>query len=209
MMRTGLLWIILLIPNWVFSEPAKQKSDVSVEQRIRSLEEAVEKLDLRLGVLSEKSNLIAGRTVISYLDAVYLRTGLNLLFPRRSTFSFPTDTGLGMYVGAGKYFGRNHVLDGGLDWDFYPAVSLRYRYEWRNQQGTVNVGPVAGLKVRLAQQRPLDNYLDSREELKAVYGVVGISAGFPLGLSVLQSEVLAFFNQQLFVVASMGLHFFL
>jgi hypothetical protein len=65
------------------------------------------------------------------------------------------------------------------------------------------------LKAKLSDQKPLDKYLDPREELKSVYGVVGIGAGFPLGLSLVQSEILAFFNQQLFINASLGIHFFL
>lgn len=201
--------LLLFFCQGGWSETSNRNSGGNTEQRLKALEEAVEKLDVKLGLLSEKSNVIAGRTVISYLDAFYIRTGLNLLFPRGSTFSFPTDTGLGVHFGAGKYWGRHHVVDAGFDWDLYPALSVRYRYEWRNNQATVNLGPVIGFKARIARQRPLDNYLDSREELKPIYGVAGLSAGFPLGLSVMQTEVLAFFNHQLFIVASLGLHFFL
>jgi len=193
------------------SKPVQSKENpgANIENRIRSLEEAVEKLDVRLGLLSERSNLIAGRTLVSYLDATYLQTGVHLLFPRGSSFSYSTDTGLGIYAGLGRYFGRNHAVDVNLDWDFFPAATVQYRYEWRNQNQTINLGPIVGVKLKLANQKPLDNYLDSREDLKSIYGVVGVGAGLPVGVSIVQTQILAFFNKQLFVVASLGLNFFL
>lgn len=198
--------VILIFSGEVFS---KESRNAQIEERLRALEEAVEKLDVRLGLLNERSNIIAGRTQISYLDATYVKTGFHALFPRGSTFSFPTDTGLGVFAGVGHYFGRNHAVDVSLDWDLYPAVTLQYRYEWRNKDQTINIGPIVGVKTKLATQRPLDNYLDARENLKSIYGVAGVGAGFPVGLSLVQTEILAYFNRQLFIVGSLGLHFFL
>jgi hypothetical protein len=197
---------ILLISGMAFS---KESRNSQLEDRIRALEEAVEKLDVRLGLLNERSNVIAGRTQISYLDATYVKTGFHVLFPRGSTFNFSTDTGLGVFAGVGHYFGRNHVVDISLDWDLFPAATVQYRYEWRNTNQTINIGPIVGVKTKLATQRPLDNYLDARENLKSIYGVVGVGAGLPVGLSLVQTEILAYFNRQLFIVASLGLHFFL
>lgn len=182
--------------------------DSKLEKRVKLLEETVEKLEVQVGVLNERSNLIAGRTQISFLDAWYLRTGLLLLFPKSSTFSLRTDTGLGIFMGAGRYLGRNHVVDGGLDWDLYPSATLRYRYEWRNKNQTVNLAPILGIKTRIARQNPLDNFYDPAENLKGVYGIVGIGAGFPVGLTIVQAEVLTYLNRQFFVVASLGIHFF-
>lgn len=210
-MKTLKIVFLVLVLSAIV-KPAFSKEAISasaLENRVRNLEEAIEKLDVRLGLLSERSNLIAGRTLISYLDATYLQTGLHLIFPRGSTFSYSTDTGLGLYAGIGHYFGRNHALDINLDWDFYPAATLQYRYELRNQNQTINFGPIIGAKIKLANQRPLDNYLDSREGLKSVYGVVGVAAGLPVGLSVVQTQILALFNHQLFIIASLGLNFFL
>jgi len=202
MKKLLILLVLLQVSPWAaFAE--------TVEKRIKRLEEEVEKLDLKIGLLTERSNLLAERTQISFLNASYIKTGLTLLFPRGANFSYSTDTGLGVFVGGGHYFGRNHVLDGSFDWDLYPALTLRYRYEWRNKNETLNIGPVIGLKAKLSDQKPLDKYLDPREELKSIYGVVGIGAGFPLGLSLVQTEILAFFNQQLFINASLGIHFFL
>jgi len=183
-------------------------ADSPLEKRVRLLEENVEKLEVQVGMLTERSNLIAGRTLISFLDAWYLRTGLLLLFPKASTFKLRTDTGLGIYMGGGKYFGRNHVVDGGLDWDVFPSLTVRYRYEWRNKNQTLNLGPIVGLKTRIARQNPLDNFFDPSEQLNSVYGIAGIGAGFPVGLSIVQTEVLAYFNKQFFIVASLGLNFF-
>lgn len=201
--------VLFHLTSLVAIAETKTKTTSDLEKRIKTLEEEVEKLDVKIGILSERSNLLAERTQISFLNANYLRTGMTLIFPRGSTFSFPTDTGLGVFVGGGHYFGRSHVVDGSFDWDLYPALTLRYRYEWRNTNATLNMGPIIGVKAKLSNQKPLDKYLDSREELKAIYGVVGLGAGFPLGLSLVQTEILAFFNQQLFINASLGIHFFL
>lgn len=181
----------------------------SLDERVKKIEEDLEKLDFKVGLLEEKSQVIAGKTQIAYTNAWYFRTGLNLLFPRGSTFTYATDTGLGVFVGVGKYLERNFVFDSTFDWNLYPAISLRFRYEWKNEKQTLNLGPVLGMKLRLAKQRPLDNFIDSREELRGILLQGGLGAGFPLGLSVVQTELLAEFNRQFFVVASLGIHFFL
>lgn len=183
-------------------------ADTKLEKRVRALEESIEKLEIQIGMLNERSNLIAGRTLISFLDSWYLRTGLLLLFPKSSTFNLRTDTGLGIFMGAGKYLGRNHVVDGAVDWDIYPSATVRYRYEWRNKNQTLNLGPIIGVKTRIARQNPLDNFFDPSENLKSIYGIVGLGAGFPVGLTIVQTEVLGYFNRQFFVVASLGIHFF-
>jgi len=198
--------VILLSSGFAVS---KETGSSKLEERVRSLEEAVEKLDVQLGLLNERTQVIAGRTLISYLDATYIRTGFHVLFPRGSTFNYATDTGLGVFAGAGRYFGRNHGVDFTLDWDLYPSANLHYRYEWRNKNQTINIGPIVGAKIKISNQRPLDNYLDAKEELKSIYGIVGVGAGFPVGLSLVQTEILAVFNRQLFIVGSLGLHFFL
>jgi len=180
-----------------------------LEDRVKKLEEDFEKLDFKVGLLEEKSQLIAGRTQIAYTNAWYVRTGLNLLFPRGSTFTYPVDTGLGVFVGIGKYLERNIVFDSTLDWNVYPAIAFRFRYEWKNEKQTFNIGPLLGMKLRLADQRPLDNFINPKEELRGVFLQGGLGAGFPLGLSVVQTEILAEFNQKFFIVASLGLHFFL
>ena len=183
-------------------------TDAPLENRVRALEESVEKLELQVGILNKRSELLAERTQISFLDSWHLRTGLTLIFPKASTFNFRTDTGLGIYLGAGRYIGRNHVVDGGLEWDLYPSAILRYRYEWRNKSQTLNLGPIIGVKTRVVRKKPLDNFFDPSEDLQSTYGVLGLGAGFPVGLTIVQSEVLGYFNKHFFVVASLGIHFF-
>jgi len=197
----GVFWTVFFSLTALAADP--------LTERVKKLEEDLEKLDLKVGLLEEKSQIIASRTQISYSNAWYLRTGLNLLFPRSSTFTYSTDTGLGLFVGGGKYLNKNLVLDSSFDWNLYPALSLRVRYEWRNEKQTLNLGPVFGMKVRLAKQRPLDNFIDSKEELQGFMALGGVGAGFPLGLSIVQTEILAELNKQLVISASLGIHFFL
>lgn len=181
----------------------------STQAKIKALEEKMKNLEKKIEILSERSSLLVDKNIGTYQDRSYFRTGLNLIFPRGSTFSYSTDTGIGVYAGFGHYLKENHIVEAGLDWDLYPALNLRYRWEWQNKSNTLHLGPVVGVKFRLAHQKPLDNYLDSREDLQGAYGIFGFSAGHPLGFSMVQTEVLAFFNRQFFVVASFGLHFFI
>ncbi|MFM8270348.1 MAG: hypothetical protein ACKN9V_09195, partial [Pseudomonadota bacterium] len=191
----SLVSLFLLISTEGFG--ATENSSVSVEDRIHALEETVEKLDVQVGLLKERTKILAGRTLISYLNTTYLQTEFHLLFPRGPTFTYPTDTGLGVCVGLGHYFLRNHAAEFNLDWNLYPAANALYRYEWRNRKNTINLGPIVGLKLKLGSQKPLDKYLDPREDLKSVYGIVGLGVGLPVGFSILQTQLLAFFNQHL------------
>lgn len=202
MIKRTLFVIFLLIPGLVYAQDQTPTIPTSVEKKL-------DDLDVRLGILEEKSKLMAGRTQVSYLDAWFLRTGLDLIFPRASTFNYRTDTGLGIFVGIGKYMGRKFSVDTAFDWNLYPAVSFRIRYEWHNQRQTLNLGPLIGVKFRVADRRPLDNFMSPDEDLKGTLFKLGVGAGFPLGLSIVQSELFAEFNQQLYIVASLGLHFFL
>lgn len=178
-------------------------------EQITNLEERLTDVEKKIEVLGERENLLVARTMGIYKGSYYVRTGATVLFPRSSTFSKKTDTGLGVLVGIGKYVEEQHVAEAGINWELYPALALRYRFEWRNKSNTLNLGPILGFQVRLLDRDPLDKYLDPNEELKSVYGIIGIAAGHPIGLSILQTEVLAYFNQQFIVVGSVALHYVL
>lgn len=181
----------------------------NVDERLNRIEESIEKLDARVAILSERSQLMIQRTTLGYLNKTYFKAGLSLLFPRARTFQYTTDTGLGVFLGAGRYFGRNHVVDASLDWDLYPGASLRYRYEWRGINSNVTFGPIIGLKARLFDAKPLDKFLDANEDLQTVFGIAGIAIAVPTGLSVIHTEVTAFVNRQVVITASIGVHLFL
>lgn len=193
-------WLFLFaVPVWA----------ADMEKRLQRLETELEKLDTRVAILSERSNLMIQRTTLSFLNTTYYKAGLSLLFPRARTFNYTTDTGLGVFVGAGRYFGRNHVVDLSLDWDLYPGASFRYRYEWRGNTSNVTFSPVLGVKAKLLNAKPLDKFLDSNEELQSLFGIAGVAIAIPTGLSVIHTEIAAFLNRQVVISASLGVHLFL
>lgn len=193
-------------------EETDEDLDGEIEElgvRLKKIEDSFSDLNKKLDVLGERANMLAARTMGNYKGATYVRLGMTVLFPRASTFNLKTDTGLGVFAGVGKYFEEQHLGEAGINWDFYPALTVRYRFEWRNKSNTLNLGPILGVQLKLLNRDPLDKYLDPAEELKSIYGVIGIAAGHPIGLSLLQTELLAYFNQQFVIVGSVGLHYVL
>ena len=181
----------------------------TVNDRLDRLEKAVDQLDVKLGLLSERSNLMIQKTMIAFPKSTYLIGSLSLLLPRQRSFSYATDMGLGISVGVGHYFDKHHVVQGNLDWDLYPGFSARYRYEWRGSSSNVSFGPVVGVKTRLFAGRPMDNFLDSREDVDKFFGILGGFVSLPVGLSILHTELALFLNKQVVITATVGLQLFL
>lgn len=180
----------------------------TLASRLDELEASVEKLQAELEILKAQSRLVIQRTNVSFLDRFYFRAGLALVLPRSRTFGFRTDTGLGAYVGVGHYLGRNHVVDLGAEWDIYPSLSLRYRFELHGDSPALTWGPVLGVKVRALDARPWDNFLDRPEELKSSYAFFGAILGLPVGRSQLTIEFLYLYNQQALFFTNAGLQLF-
>lgn len=173
------------------------------------LEESVEHLEGELEILKAQNRIVIQQTTLSYRDQSYLKAGMSLLVPRARTFGFTTDTGLGAFVGAGKYFGRNNVADLALEWDFYPSIAARYRYEFHLTTPTVSVGPVIGYKMKMANIKPFDNFVEDPTAVKSSFFLLGMMVGFPIAHSMVTLEALYLFNDQAVLVANAGVHFFL
>lgn len=179
-----------------------------LKRRVEELEKAVDQLDAHLDVLKEQQKLVIRRSSLGFRDETYAKAGGSLVVPRSRTFDYRTDTGLGAYVGMGQYFGRNHVADLAFEWDIYPSLSLRYRYEFHHENPDITWGPVVGAKVRMAEIAPFDNFLDKREVLKSMYGLFGLMIGFPMSRSLVTIELLYVANYQSFLFSNIGIHFF-
>lgn len=189
---------------------AKSKSVLlTLEGRLDKFEDILERLEGEVEILKAQNRMVIQRTTLSFADQFYFKGGVSLLIPRARTFPFTVDTGLGAFVGVGKYFHRNHVFDLGLEWDLYPSASLKYRYEIHLSSPLMNLGPIIGYKLRLANLRPFDNFLEQPLETQGSFYLVGAHLGFPMSRSVVGLEALYLFNSQAILVGNVAIHFFL
>jgi len=180
-----------------------------IKQKLEAMATQVERMDAELDVMRHQHKLMIHRTNVGFLDQFYMKAGAALVLPRSRTFSFRTDTGIGAFVGAGQYFGRNHVADLSLDWDVYPSLTLRYRFEIHTESPQITWGPVIGIKVKMANIRPFDNFLDKPDEVKNRFFIFGGILAFPLGRSLFTTELLYLTNEQSIFMTNLALHFFL
>jgi len=179
-----------------------------LKTRLSTLEKSVQELDSEIEVIKAQSKMMIQRTSLGFLNQTYLKGGFSLLLPRSRTFDFNTDTGLGLFAGIGQYFGRNHVIDLSFEWDIYPSLSVRYRYEIHRESPALSFGPVVGYKVRAVDARPLDNFLARPEEVSTSFFILGGIASFHMNRSVVFLELVYLFNRQAFLTANAGVHFF-
>lgn len=178
-------------------------------KRIEAVETSIEKLEAQIEILSAQNRMVIQRTTLAFLDSTYVKGGLSLLLPRQRSFSFTTDTGLGAFGGVGHYFGRNHVAEIVLDYDVYPAMGLRYRYDFHLSSPLLTIGPMIGYRIKIADIRPFDNFVEFPSDVKGSFFMVGCLFGFPLSRSMITMEAAYLFNAQSFLVANAGVHFFL
>lgn len=188
---------------------AKTKPVEDLEPRIQKLEESLDRIDAEVEILKIQSKLVIQRMNLNYANQTYFRLGLSVLLPRSRTFGFQTDTGLGGLLGIGQYFGRNHIAELNLNWDLYPAVELRYRYEWHKLSPLISFGPIIGYRMKAAGMRPFDNFLANPDAVDARFFVIGMSMTFPLNQSVIGAEMLYLVSSQQLLVGNMIIHFFL
>ena len=172
------------------------------------LEDRMDKLEGEMEIMREQHKMMIHRTNVGFLDQFYGRVGATIIMPRSRTFPFRADSGLGVFAGIGNYFGRHSVLDFSIDWDIYPAFNLQFRYEFHNDAPQITWGPVIGVKVKFADIKPFDDFLDKPEQVKPLFMEVGGIIGFPLSRSLLTLQLLYLTNQQGILVANLGMHFF-
>ncbi len=166
-------------------------------------------MQAQLDVLQEQYRLLVQKTTLGFLNQSYLRAGVSLISPRLRGSGITADSGVGGALGAGQYFGRNHVVDLGFEWDIYPSLSLRYRFEFHNESPAITIGPVVGVKVRAVQAGPIDGSIDKPQLLRGTFAMTGIMLGFPLGHTLITFELLYLFPYQSVLIANLGAHFFL
>lgn len=179
-----------------------------VEKRLSDLEESIDRIEAELDVMRSQSKMVISQTQLSFLNRFYVKSGLGIILPRSRTFSQKTDTGLGAFFGIGQYFGRHSVGDIAFEWDIYPSLSVRYRFELHPETPKFTFGPLLGYKIRIASVGPWDNFIDSAESLKDSYAFFGAIIGFPMANSLLSLEFTYLFNDQTFLVMNVGIHLF-
>ncbi len=185
-------------------KPSKKSVDI-----LTRLENRLDLLEGEMEVMREQHKMVIHQTQIAFRDQTYVRVGGAIVMPRSRTFPFRTDSGLGVFGGMGTYFGTHHVLDFALQWDVYPAFNLQYRFEFHNEAPQITWGPVFGVKVKFADIKPFDNFLDRPEDVKPLFLEVGGMVGFSLSRSMLAVQILYLTNQQGILMTNIGMHFFL
>lgn len=180
-----------------------------VEARFSALEDQIDRLHAELEVLKAQSTLVVQRTHLGYVDKTYGKFGFSLILPRGRTFTSKTDTGLGFSFGAGRYFGRSHVVDAAFEWDLYPSAALRYRYEFHADGTSLTFAPVGGVKVKVFDAKPIDTFLEKPQDVRSVFFFLGFLVGIPLPHSMATLETLYLFNSQQIVMTNFALHLFL
>lgn len=181
----------------------------SLAKRLDQIEESLGKIEAEMEILKAQNRMVIQRTTVGFLNQVYLKGGASLLVPRARTFASRVDTGLGAFAGVGKYFGRHHVFELTLDYDIYPAASIKYRFEFHLSSPLVTLGPTIGFKQKVLNLKPFDNFLEDPSAVKKSFAEVGLLVGFPMSRSMVAMELLYLFNKQAILVGNVGIHFFL
>lgn len=200
--------VFILIILWSHAALAASSS---IDSRLSEVEEAIEHIQAELEVIQSQSRMVINQTQLSLLNRFYLKAGLTIILPRQRTFGLTggqLDTGLGAFLGFGQYFGKHNVGDLAFEWDIYPSITVRYRFELHWDAPKLTFGPVMGYKIRIASSGPWDNFIDSAQSLKNSYTFLGVTFGFPITRSILSLEFLYLFNEQTFLVANTGFHLF-
>lgn len=179
-----------------------------LESKYAALQESLDRLDAELDILREQSRLTIQRTNIGFRNQLYLRLGTAIVSPRPRTFNFPTDTGIGVFLGFGKYFGKQHVLELSLDWELYLATTFRYHYQFQSSFPVFVWGPVLGIKTKIANVSPPDNFLADPGAVKSAFWCVGGLLGFPIARSLVSFEFLYLANRQSLFLSNLAFHFF-
>lgn len=179
-----------------------------LQSKYITLQESLDRLDAEFDILREQSRLTIQRTNIGFRNQLYLRLGTAIVIPRPRTFNFQTDTGIGVFLGIGKYFGKQHVLELSLDWDLYPAATFRYHYQFQSSLPAFVWGPMLGIKSKIASMSPPDNFLADPGAVKSTFWCVGGLVGFPIARSIVSIEFLYLTNQQSLFLSNLAFHFF-
>jgi len=174
--------------------------------KVEALEKKLEALEINTELLNTKSSIVVQRTAFSVLDRWFIRTGAAMVRPSGSTFSFRVSTGVGAYIGGGRYFGRNHVAELGIDYDLYLSTTARYRLEFHLGRANFTFGPVIGFKQKLIQLQPWGNNISNPDLIKSNFFLLGALIGIPIGRVLVSVEMDYLFNSQVVVNALASAH---
>jgi hypothetical protein len=178
----------------------------NVYEKIDAMQTEIDKLQSEVTRLAQ--SVPNPNPFAHYANSFFFKTGFELLVPRQRSLPTAADTGLGLFIGVGQYFGENHVAEFGAEWDFYPSLSLRYRYELHFNSPGVAVGPEIGYKVKVASVNPWDNFIDDPSQIKNSFFFAGLLLGFPLNGALGTIELLYLVNQQNWFQTNFGVHIF-
>jgi hypothetical protein len=205
---------------------AKRKLAASAESSsnaaIRELKNRVQSLEDQLS--KEKADIETVRATVKAVNSsdpnallynnntnnqTYLRTGVSLISPKTQALTGNADDGVGAFLGIGQYIGKHHVGEFAFEYDLYPSLTLRYRFEFHPTVPAISISPVIGYKIKVANFTPFDNFLSNPNDVPTSFFVFGANLAIPLTNSAVVLEFLYLVNNQAFFFTNVGVQFFI
>jgi hypothetical protein len=180
-----------------------------MKAKIQSQDEQIGRLRAEVDTLRVQPHKDSVPALFFVSNQTYIKTGFTMIYPRDLTLNFATDDGLGAYVGVGQYIGRNHVIELSFDYDIYPALTIRYRFEIHPTSPPIAISPIIGYKIKLLNLAPLDDYLQKPDAVNSSFGVFGLGLGLPIAGSIFNVEFVYLLNSQAFLLMNLGIQFFI
>jgi hypothetical protein len=207
-----------LLTFCLFSPGAERKPALSevqmgisdIKNKYQVLEDQLAKLRNELDTLKVQPHTEAVPALFSLSNQTFVRGGFSLIFPRDLTLGGNVvDDGLGAYIGVGQYLGKNHILELTFDYDLYPSLTMRYRFEIHPRTPPIAISPIIGYKIKVASLPPADPFITRPDDIKSSFAVFGINLGLPIAGSIFNIEFIYLLNNQAFFFTNLGINFFI
>jgi len=148
---------------------------------------------------------------LPYLDDIYeneyfLNFEAGLLKPFADRFTYPVDLGLGVTLGIGRFVDWNHAFSVGMEYDVHSAFFAKYQYWFHFDKPYLSFGPSLGIRQKVFNLLPWDNYINESEKLPSQYLQLGIDVMFPMMRNSLLVGVEYLASQKPFLKMSLGFH---
>lgn len=109
-----------------------------------------------------------------------IEIGGTLLKPVEADFDFRADLGIGLVAGVRKgFYGGHIVLSQSLEYDIYLSGVNRIAFGGLLKSPFIRLEGYGGVKYRVLELNPFDNFINERESLHSTIAVVGLDISLP------------------------------